>query len=60
MWDALWIIVGGGGGSLDRRGASGLAGTRFGERFPWGVAWLCHVPAPGLISLKGASYAPAS
>ena|SRR5204862_2080547 len=37
MWNALWIFVGGGLGSLARWGASGLIANRFGETFPWGT-----------------------
>lgn len=37
MWNALWIFVGGGLGSLARWGASGLAAERFGQTFPWGT-----------------------
>jgi CrcB protein len=37
MWNALWIFVGGGLGSLARWGVSGLAANKFGETFPWGT-----------------------
>jgi CrcB protein len=37
MWNALWIFVGGGLGSLARWGASGFMANRFGETFPWGT-----------------------
>ena len=37
MWNALWIFVGGGLGSLARWGASGFIANRFGETFPWGT-----------------------
>ena len=37
MWNALWIFVGGGLGSLARWGASGLIANRIGETFPWGT-----------------------
>jgi CrcB protein len=37
MWNALWIFIGGGLGSLARWGASGLIASRFGETFPWGT-----------------------
>src|SRR5437868_15508403 len=37
MWNALWIFMGGGLGSLARWGASGLLANRFGETFPWGT-----------------------
>jgi CrcB protein len=37
MWNALWIFIGGGLGSLARWGASGLIANRFGQTFPWGT-----------------------
>jgi fluoride exporter len=37
MWNALWIFVGGGLGSLARWGASGFIANRFGQTFPWGT-----------------------
>jgi len=37
MWNALWIFVGGGLGSLARWGVSGLIADKFGETFPWGT-----------------------
>ncbi len=37
MWNAFWIFVGGGLGSVARWGASGWAAHRFGETFPWGT-----------------------
>ena len=37
MWNALWIFVGGGLGSLARWGASGFVAHRFGETLPWGT-----------------------
>src|SRR5215468_3512024 len=37
MWNALWIFVGGGLGSLARWGVSGLIANRVGETFPWGT-----------------------
>jgi CrcB protein len=37
MWNALWIFIGGGLGSLARWGASGFVAHRFGETFPWGT-----------------------
>ena len=35
MWNALWIFVGGGLGSLARWWASGVVANRLGETFPW-------------------------
>jgi CrcB protein len=37
MWNALWIFVGGGLGSLARWGVSGCIATGVGETFPWGT-----------------------
>ena len=37
MWNALWIFVGGGLGSLARWGASGFIANAVGETFPWGT-----------------------
>ena len=37
MWNALWIFVGGGLGSLARWWASAFIATRVGETFPWGT-----------------------
>jgi CrcB protein len=37
MWNALWIFVGGGLGSLARWGASGFIANRVGQTFPWGT-----------------------
>ena len=37
MWNALWIFVGGGLGSLARWGVSGWIGNCFGQTFPWGT-----------------------
>ena len=37
MWNALWIFIGGGLGSLARWGASGLIANRVGQTFPWGT-----------------------
>lgn len=37
MWNALWIFVGGGLGTLARWGASGFVANRIGETFPWGT-----------------------
>ena len=37
MWNALWIFIGGGLGSVARWGASGFIANRVGETFPWGT-----------------------
>ena len=40
MWNALWIFIGGGLGSLARWGASGLIANTVGETFPWGTLFV--------------------
>jgi CrcB protein len=40
MWNALWIFVGGGLGSLARWGFSFLIANRVGETFPWGTLFV--------------------
>ena len=37
MWNALWIFIGGGLGSLARWGVSGLIADKAGQTFPWGT-----------------------
>lgn len=37
MWNALFIFLGGGLGSVARWGVSGLIAQRVGETFPWGT-----------------------
>lgn len=37
MWNALWIFVGGGLGSLARWWASGWIAASVGQTFPWGT-----------------------
>jgi CrcB protein len=37
MWNALWIFIGGGLGSLARWGASGYIANTIGKTFPWGT-----------------------
>jgi fluoride exporter len=37
MWNALWIFVGGGLGSLARWGASGWIANAVSQTFPWGT-----------------------
>ncbi|HVV73846.1 MAG TPA: fluoride efflux transporter CrcB [Verrucomicrobiae bacterium] len=37
MWNALWIFIGGGLGSLARWGVSGWIANAFGQTFPWGT-----------------------
>jgi CrcB protein len=37
MWNALWIFIGGGLGSLARWWFSGWIANAFGQTFPWGT-----------------------
>ena len=37
MWNAFWIFIGGGLGSLARWGFSGWVANQVGETFPWGT-----------------------
>jgi fluoride exporter len=37
MWNAFWIFIGGGLGTLARWGVSGLIAQRLGQSFPWGT-----------------------
>lgn len=37
MWNAFWIFLGGGLGSLARWALSGWAANTFGQTFPWGT-----------------------
>lgn len=37
MWNALWIFIGGGLGSLGRWWFSGWIANAFGQTFPWGT-----------------------
>jgi CrcB protein len=50
MWNALWIFVGGGLGSLARWGVSGWIAKGFGETFPWGTV-LVNVSGSFVIGL---------
>jgi CrcB protein len=50
MWNALWIFIGGGLGSLARWGASGLIANKFGQTFPWGTL-MVNVSGSFLIGL---------
>lgn len=40
MWNALWIFVGGGLGTLARWGISGFIADKVGETFPWGTLFI--------------------
>lgn len=66
MWNALWIFVGGGLGSLARWSCSGLVANRFGQAFPWGTL-IVNVSGSFIIGLfatltgpEGRWLAPAS
>ena len=57
MWNALWIFVGGGLGSLARWGASGFIANKVGETFPWGT--LCiNVSGSFIIGLFATATGP--
>jgi CrcB protein len=57
MWNALWIFVGGGLGSLARWGVSGWIGNRIGETFPWGTL-LVNVSGSFIIGLFAGATGP--
>jgi fluoride exporter len=40
MWNALWIFLGGGLGSLARWGCSGWIANTVGQTFPWGTLFV--------------------
>jgi CrcB protein len=50
MWNALWIFIGGGLGTLARWGASGLVARQWGETFPLGTL-VINVTGSFLIGL---------
>lgn len=50
MWNALWIFIGGGLGSLARWGASGWIANTIGETFPWGTL-LVNISGSFIIGL---------
>src|SRR5262245_25738246 len=50
MWNALWIFIGGGLGTLARWGCSGLIANKIGETFPWGTLFV-NVSGSFLIGL---------
>ena len=50
MWNALWIFVGGGLGSLARWGFSGWIANTIGETFPWGTL-LVNISGSFIIGL---------
>jgi len=58
MWNALWIFVGGGLGSLARWGVSGWIAGRIGETFPWGTL-LVNISGSFVIGLFASVTGPA-
>src|SRR5262249_30270216 len=50
MWNALWIFIGGGLGTLARGGCSGFIANPIGETFPWGTLFV-NVSGSVLIGL---------
>jgi CrcB protein len=57
MWNALWIFLGGGLGSLARWGASGLVANKFGETFPWGTL-IVNISGSFIIGLFATATGP--
>jgi fluoride exporter len=57
MWNALWVFIGGGLGTLARWGASGLVAARLGETFPWGTL-VVNVSGSFVIGLFAALCGP--
>jgi fluoride exporter len=57
MWNALWIFMGGGLGSLARWGASGWIGNTVGETFPWGTL-IVNVSGSFIIGLFAGATGP--
>jgi len=57
MWNAFWIFIGGGLGSLARWGASGLIANRFGQTFPWGTL-VVNVTGSFIIGLFATATGP--
>jgi len=57
MWNALWIFVGGGLGSLVRWGVSGWIANAIGETFPWGTL-LVNISGSFVIGLFGTLTGP--
>jgi len=57
IWNAIWIFIGGGLGSLARWGASGFIANRFGETFPWGTL-IVNITGSFIIGLFAAATAP--
>ena len=57
MWNALWIFIGGGLGSLARWGASGWIANTIGQTFPWGTL-VVNVSGSFIIGLFAAATGP--
>ena len=57
MWNALWIFIGGGLGSLARWGASGWIANTIGQTFPWGTL-VVNVSGSFFIGLFAAATGP--
>lgn len=57
MWNALWIFVGGGLGSLMRWGVSGWIANAFGGKFPWGTV-IVNITGCFIIGLFATATAP--
>jgi CrcB protein len=57
MWNALWIFIGGGLGSLVRWGASGWIANTIGQTFPWGTL-VVNVSGSFIIGLFAAATGP--
>jgi fluoride exporter len=57
MWNALWIFIGGGLGSLARWGASGFIANAVGKTFPWGTL-IVNVSGSFVIGLFATATGP--
>ena len=57
MWNALWIFVGGGLGSVARWGISGLLANTIGQSFPWGTLFV-NMSGSFVIGLFGTLTGP--
>ena len=57
MWNAFWIFVGGGLGSLARWGLSGFIAHTVGETFPWGTM-IINVSGSFVIGLFATATGP--
>ena len=57
MWNAFWIFIGGGLGSLARWGFSGWIANTVGQTFPWGTL-LVNVSGSFIIGLFATATGP--